>query len=118
MAVAASLVVATAATYAALLSWDTHKTIDPSTGTLTGPYSAWQVIVCGLVLVALGAMAVRRGHRGLVFVIPGVFTLCWSVQAALDPNDDGLWPIGADLVLLGTCAGAGLLCALVPPRTD
>ena len=116
LAAAAGLVAATTLTYVVLFSWDTRKTIDPATGTLTGPYSAWQVIVCVVVLVALGVVTVRRSRRDLVFLIPGVFTACWSVQAAHDPYGDGLWPVGALLVLLGTLAGAALLRFLVPPR--
>jgi peptidoglycan/LPS O-acetylase OafA/YrhL len=104
---------ATAAAYGAFLGWDQHKDVDPATGSVSGPYQAWQVVGCGAVLAALAFETGRRGRPWLASVVmPVVLTLCFSVDAATDPDADGLWPIGAALVAIGSFAGAAAVAAV------
>jgi peptidoglycan/LPS O-acetylase OafA/YrhL len=104
---AIGLAAATAATYGGFLGWDQEKDLDPATGHLSGPYQAWQVVGCGAVLTALAFETGRRGRPRLAaVVVPVVLTACFSVDAATDADSDGLWPIGAALVALGSSAGA------------
>lgn len=81
-ATAALLAAATALDYALFLGWDQVEDRDPATGALTGPYGAWQVAGCLLVLLALGLWAARHRQPLVVFTVPLVFTLCWAVDAA------------------------------------
>ncbi|AVT35313.1 hypothetical protein [Plantactinospora sp. BB1] len=103
----------TALAYWAFLGWDQQKETDPVTGTQTGPYSAWQVVGLGVVLAVLVFEAGRRGRPWLAgVVVPAVLTVAFSVDAATDPDADGLWVIGAVLVALGSALGTGLVAAL------
>ena len=108
----ALLVLGTAAAYLALLGWDQALDVDPATGSGTGPYQAWQVVVLAAVLVGLAAWAVSQPAPRLVLVVPAVLTVCWTVDAATDTDGDGLWPIGAVLVATGSFPVAGLLLAV------
>ncbi|MFI2754907.1 hypothetical protein ACGIF2_15865 [Cellulomonas sp. P22] len=104
----------TAVAYLALLGWDQVKTVTPD-GSATGPYEAWQVVV--LVLVLAGTAAVAGWHRRTwvaTLTMTVVLTLCWSYDAATDPADlnDGLWPVGALLVLIGTFVGAAVVAGV------
>jgi peptidoglycan/LPS O-acetylase OafA/YrhL len=104
---------ATAATYGAFLAWDQKKDLDPATGRLSGPYEVWQVVGCGAVLAALAFEAGRRGHTWLAStVVPVVLTACFSVDAATGEGSDGLWPVGAALVAIGSFAGTVAVAAL------
>lgn len=102
-----------AGTYWAFLGWDRRKDLNPATGELTGPYQPWQVIGCGAVLALLAFEAGRRGRIWpVVLVLPAVLTACFAINAATDPDADGLWPIGAALVALGSSAGTAAVAAL------
>ncbi|WP_422769239.1 hypothetical protein ACN28C_20975 [Plantactinospora sp. WMMC1484] len=103
----------TALAYWAFLGWDQQKETDPVTGAETGPYQAWQVIGLGVVLALLVFEAGRRGRPWLAgTVVPVVLTAAFSVDAATSPNSDGLWVIGAVLVLLGSALGTGVVAGL------
>ncbi|MFY1692578.1 hypothetical protein [Plantactinospora sp. WMMB782] len=103
----------TALAWFAFLGWDQQKETDPVTGAQTGPYSAWQVVGLGLVLALLVFETGRRGRPWLAgVVVPAVLTVAFSVDAATDPDADGLWVVGAVLVALGSALGAGLVAAL------
>jgi hypothetical protein len=102
-----------AGTYWAFLGWDRRKDLNPATGELTGPYQPWQVIGCGAVLALLAFESGRRGRIWPVaLVLPTVLTACFAINAATDPDSDGLWPIGAALVALGSTAGTAAVAAL------
>jgi peptidoglycan/LPS O-acetylase OafA/YrhL len=104
---------AVAATYGAFLGWDQHKDTDPATGAQSGPYQPWQVIGCAAVLALVAFAAGRRGRTWLVVpVLPIVLTVCFSVDAATDTDSDGLWPIGAAFVALGSLFGTAAVAAL------
>ncbi|GIG87262.1 hypothetical protein [Plantactinospora endophytica] len=107
------LAAGTALAYWAFLGWDQQKETDPVTGAQTGPYSAWQVVGLVVVLALLVFETGRRGRPWLAgTVVPAVLTVAFSVDAATDPDSDGLWVIGAALVALGSVLGAGLLAGL------
>jgi hypothetical protein len=110
--VGVSLALLTTATYLAFLAWDQHQDID-ATGNVTGPYQAWQIV--GVVL-ALGASAGLAGWHGQARIataaIPTVFTTCWIIDAATAEWNDGLWPIGAVMVAVGSFVGIGVAAFL------
>jgi len=98
----------TVAAYGAFLGWDQRKDLDPATAALTGPYQPWQVIGLAAAAALLAFEAGRRGRPGLaVLMVPVVLTACFSVDAATEADGDGLWPIGAALVALGSLLGTG-----------
>lgn len=100
------------AAYLAFLGWDQRKDRDPVTGAESGPYAAWQVAGLGVVLAVLAFEAGRRGRPWLASaVIPVALTASFSVDAATDADGDGLWPVGAALVALGSFAGAAVVAA-------
>ncbi|MEN3614594.1 hypothetical protein AAH979_34280 [Plantactinospora sp. ZYX-F-223] len=103
----------TALAYWAFLGWDQQKETDPVTGAQTGPYSAWQVLGLGVVLALLVFETGRRGRPWLAGIaVSAVLTVAFSVDAATDPDGDGLWVVGAVLVALGSALGTGLVAAL------
>ncbi|MFY1670983.1 hypothetical protein ACN27G_13585 [Plantactinospora sp. WMMB334] len=103
----------TALAYWAFLGWDRQKETDPVTGAETGPYQAWQLIGLGVVLALLVFEAGRRGRPWLAgVVVPVVLTVAFSLDAATSPDGDGLWVIGAVLVLLGSALGTGVVAGL------
>lgn len=114
------LVLATLVAWWAWTAWDLRYDIDPTTGSVSGPWSAWQVAGSVLTLLAVVVLGVRRLPLWIVVpVVPLAFTAAWLATAV--PNDDsGLSAVGAVLVLAGTAAGVGVvapLAALVARRT-
>jgi hypothetical protein len=108
--------VGTVVAYLAFLGWDQEKDLNPATGAETGPYQPWQVIGLGLVLGLVAFAAGRAGRHWLAApVLAVVLTACFAVDAATDPDADGLWVIGAFLVAVGSLAGA-LLVGLLGSR--
>ncbi|MGQ5261208.1 hypothetical protein ACTWLT_10670 [Micromonospora sp. ZYX-F-536] len=100
------LAVATVGVWLLWLGWDTEYTVDPETGSTSGPYAAWQVIGCVLSLVLLATLAVRRLSPWLVAPVMTVaFTVAWSWRAT-STDDSGTWAVGAVLVLVGMAAGS------------
>ncbi|MET0418337.1 MAG: hypothetical protein ABW022_20175 [Actinoplanes sp.] len=100
------LAVATAATWAVWLGWESGYHTDPVTGAVSGPYAWWQVAGCVLTLAVLAAVAARRLPIWLLVpVMAVVFTVAWSIPAA-STDDTGLWGVGAILVLAGTAVGS------------
>ncbi|MEV4657061.1 hypothetical protein [Micromonospora sp. NPDC049301] len=100
------LAVATVGVWLLWLGWDTEYTIDPETGSSSGPYEPWQVIGCVLTLALLAALAARRLSPWLVAPVMTVaFTAAWSWRAATS-DDSGLWAVGAVLVLIGMAIGS------------
>lgn len=108
----AVVVVATLANYVGWLGWDTTKELGPD-GYLHGPYEPWQVVGVVLVLGVIAAAAGWRRHPWVaVAVTTTVMTASFSVQGATEPRNDGLWPIGAFMVAIGTFLGVGLVAFL------
>ncbi len=110
------VVLASVAGYTALLAWDRTKTLGPD-GYLHGPYEVWQVAAF---VIVLGLIAVVAGLRRVALVgtlaATIAVTLAWSIDAATDPYNDGLWPVGAVSVAGGTLLGFGLVAVLVEHR--
>jgi hypothetical protein len=104
---------ATSAAYMAFLGWDQRKVLGPD-GQLHGPYQAWQVIAFGAVVALIAARLAWIGHV-LIAVVGCTVTVtgAWSVDAATDPLDDGLWPLGAVFVATGVLAGTLAITSLV-----
>ena len=101
-----------AAMWAVWLGWDTeYYEVD---GVTQGPYREWQVIGCGLTVVA-AAVLVQVWLRGAVGALPlavaavGGFAAPWTVQAA-STDDSGLFVVGLVMLLV---AGGGGLAALL-----
>jgi hypothetical protein len=103
--VVAVVTVVTVIGYLTLLGWDQEKTLGAD-GYLHGPYEPWQVIALVAVLGVLAVWAGWRGRFGLGTVAATVvLTLVWSIDAATDSDSDGLWPVGAGMVFIGTAGG-------------
>ena len=99
------LAMATVGAWWLWLGRDTRYTVDPETGSTTGPYEPWQVVGCVLTLAVLAALAGTRLSPWLVAPVMTVaFTVAWSWQAA-STDDTGLWAVGAVLVLIGMAVG-------------
>ncbi|WP_405059190.1 hypothetical protein OG474_41585 [Kribbella sp. NBC_01505] len=110
---ALAAIVAAAAVYLALLGWHAEKTLDPATGNETGPYEAWQVIVLAVVIAILAAIIGSASRAPLAIVtIPLTLTLTFAVDAATASDADGLWAVGALLVLIGSAAGVAVVSLL------
>ncbi len=106
------LALASAACWFGWLAWDRSYQVDPATGVASGPYDAWQVIGCALTLVGVTMVATTRlPPRIVIPLVPVAFTAAWSFTAATT-DTQGLWPIGAALVLLGTLAGTTVATTL------
>ena len=103
------LAAVTVGTWAAWLGWETGYRTDPQTGSVSGPYSWWQVAGCVLTLIVVAAVAGRWVSPFVVVpVVAGAFTVAWSARAS-SSDETGLWGVGAILVLIGTAAGAALV---------
>jgi hypothetical protein len=102
--------IVTAGGYFCWLGWHRPKQIQPD-GRETGPYTAWQVIGF-VVTVAVITIAVTWWCKS-AWIAPvmttGAATAYFSADAATSSESDGLWPIGAALVLIGTALGTGLV---------
>lgn len=103
--------VGTVAAYLVFLPWDSQKRLGPD-GYLHGPYSANQVIGLVVALLVIGVVTGWFSDWFAPWVVPPVLTLVWSIDAMNDVENDGLWPIGAAMVLVGTTA-ATLVLVLV-----
>ena len=104
--------VGTMAAYLIFLPWGAQKEPGPD-GYLHGPYEASQVI--GLVVALLLIGVVTGWFSGWLapWAVPPVLTLMWSLNAMNDiESDDGLWLVGAVMVLVGATA-ATLVLVLV-----
>jgi hypothetical protein len=103
---------ATLANYVGWLGWDQTKHLGPD-GNLHGPYDPWQVVGAALVLAVIAAVAGWRRHPwDAVAMTTLVMTVCFSVTGATDSRSDGLWPIGAFMVAVGTFLCVGLVTFL------
>jgi hypothetical protein len=110
--VVAVVTVVTITGYLSLLGWDRQKTVGTD-GYAHGPYEPWPVIAFVGVLGVLAGWAGWRGRFGLgTAVATVVLTVLWSIDAATAPENDGLWPVGAGMVLIGTAGGFILVSAL------
>ncbi|RYB88482.1 hypothetical protein EUA06_21035 [Nocardioides glacieisoli] len=71
------------------------------------PYDVWQVIGCGVFIVAGAIVALARARRGVVLLAAAAtvgFAVPWAVYAAAT-DDSGLWAVGLVLLLVGAFVG-------------
>lgn len=103
------LVAASSLNYWGWLGWDRYKDLQPNGGE-TGPWQAWQIIGCVVVLTAIVAYAARLGHPRLAVAVTTLTTtLSFSITGMTDPYNDGLWGVGAVLILLACLIWTGLV---------
>ncbi|MFP5022344.1 hypothetical protein [Pseudonocardia phyllosphaerae] len=116
---AAVLALATASCWWVWMAWDHDYRIDPVTGEAVGPYEAWQVIGCGVCLVAVCVVATLRLPVWIVvLVMPIAFMWAWAATAA-STDSTGLWLVGAFMMLAGGVPLVALVSSLthlVRPR--
>lgn len=106
------LALLTASCWWAWMAWDDVYRTDPVTGRPSGPFEPWQVIGCGLCLVAVCVVATDRlPVRVVVPIMPVAFTGAWTLSTH-GGESGGLWALGAALVLVGTCVGTVLVSGL------
>jgi hypothetical protein len=110
-----AVVLLTAASWWGLLGWDTEKTLVPgSTTSYEGPYETWQVVVFVLLLLGILIGAILLGVRP----VPAATALTLSVTlnflftALMTPDGDGLFVIGAGLILVGSALGSALVATV------
>jgi hypothetical protein len=107
------LAAATVLTWWAWLGHETTSTLDPETGSYSGPYSTAQVAGAVLTLVALLVVAVLLRVPALpaAAVMTVAFTAAWTVHAARE-DETGLFLVGTILVLAGMAAGTTVVALL------
>ena len=109
LAGALAVAVATAVTWWSWLGWDNEYQVDPVTGDASGPYQPWQVVGCGLTLIAI---AVVGGLTLWPWIPPVVLTLTftgvWSRWAG-SADETGLWVVGAGLLFVGLAVGSTIV---------
>ena len=92
----------TVGAYLVFLPWGAHKTLGPD-GYLHGPYENGQIIGLVLALLIIGVVSGWFSNWHAPWVIPPVLTLTWIVDAMTHDDGpqqgDGLWPLGALMVL-------------------
>lgn len=109
----AACALAAVLTWFAWLGWESGYITDPATGAVSGPYAVWQVVACGLTLLALALVAGWWAPPWLA--APAItlgFTLAWTVEAAAT-DDSGLFAVGTMLLLVGLGTLTVLVCTAV-----
>jgi hypothetical protein len=111
-----ALAAATVFAWWAWLGRDTTYTLDPRTGTYSGPYTTAQVAGVVLTLAALlvAAVLLRVPALPAAAVMTVAFTAAWTAQAAAT-DETGLYLVGTILVLAGMTAGTTVV-ALITAR--
>ena len=108
----AAAVVLSALAWVGWLAWDHEYQVDAATGISSGPYEAWQVQGCVVMLLAaavLAGLARPAAQAALWVTVP--FTACWVVDAART-DESGLYLVGALLIAGGLYLGAWGVAAL------
>jgi hypothetical protein len=96
------------------LGWDhEYYLVD---GVSQGPYRAWQVAGCGLVIATATVFAfLRVPQTAAIFVLAiaaGIgFAVPWAVDASGD--DTGLWVVGLFFLVVGSGVGLAVLLAVI-----
>jgi hypothetical protein len=88
--------------YGAFVAWDQD-----------GSYAWWQIAGLAIVPAALAVWSGRvRAIWPTASAATGALTICFSIDAATDAENDGLWPVGAFLLAAGTLAGFALIASI------
>lgn len=106
----AFMVLGSAGSWYAWMGWDQQYWVDSRTGLAHGPYRAWQVIGCGVTLVAIAIWTSRGRYWPTALLLPPSFTLAWSETASEDST--GLWLVGALFVGIGSTVGTLLILGI------
>lgn len=99
----------------AWLSWDLYYTND--LGQIQGPYQPWQVVACGVTMVAVTVILglwTRWTASGPFYVAIGAtggFSLAWGLDA-LPQDDTGLSGVGLLMVVTGVGVGLNVVAVL------
>jgi hypothetical protein len=114
---AAAVAVLSVLTWFAWLGWDTRQDVDAA-GNVSGPYQAWQVVGCGVTLLALlvGAVLLRVNAVAAAAALTLAFTAAWTWDAARH-DDSGLFAVGAMLVLVGLAASSAVVATVTRALT-
>lgn len=109
-----AVAVLSALAWFAWMGWDSQYQVDPVTQVSSGPYEAWQVIGCGLSLLALFVAALLAGIRPLLAgaALTLAFTAAWTATAAR-ADDTGLYVVGMMLVLGGLAMATTVVSLVV-----
>ncbi|WP_033337623.1 hypothetical protein [Catenuloplanes japonicus] len=109
---AVAVAVLTVVAWFGWLGWDTEKDVDAA-GNITGPYHAWQVVGCGVTLLAIlvAAILLRVNAAVTAVVLTLAFTIVWTWDAARH-DDSGLFAVGALLVFVGLAASSAIAAAV------
>ena len=99
----AFVVLGSAGSWFVWMGWDQTYWVDSTTGLEHGPYRVWQVITCGITLLAVAVWTSRGRYWPTVLLLPPSFTAAWSVTASEDIT--GLWMVGAIMVGFGSTLG-------------
>lgn len=105
-----ALAVAALASWWAWLGWDNeYRYVN---GEATGPYQAWQVAGCVLCLAALAFVGgALFGPLVTSLAVTVAFTGAWVMWASAR-DGDGLWPIGAAMLVAGLGTGSVVVSLL------
>jgi hypothetical protein len=106
----ATCLVLAGATWAVWFAWDTLRDVDPATGDTSGPYEVWQGGGAAVTLLVLVVLFVRRlAVVDVVLAVSCGFTAGFAYSAAIDPEADGLYVVGAGLLLVVMLVATTLL---------
>lgn len=75
------------------------------------PYDVWQVLGCGLCVVAGSVAALVRAGKGVLLLAAAAtvgFAVPWAAYAS-SSDDSGLWVVGLVLLLAGSFLGLMLV---------
>jgi hypothetical protein len=102
----------TAASYLAWLGWHLHQSFG-SYADLHGEYPPSHIAGLVATLTVLSAIAGCRDRTlQASLVITAAMALTFALDAGSEPGGDGLWPIGAATVAMGTIIGTALVEAI------
>ncbi|MGQ0844801.1 MAG: hypothetical protein ACT4QF_11760 [Sporichthyaceae bacterium] len=109
----AALVGLISAAFLALLGWD-DEYYRAADGHLSGPWEAWQVALFVLALVAIVVQFQVLGTRLAALAFAPITVTAWWVWWAVRTDDgQGLWPIGAAMVYVGSAVGVFVTDSLI-----
>ncbi len=89
------------ATWVVWFAWDTLRDVDPTTGNTSGPYEVWQGVGAAVTLLVVVVLFVRwLAVVNVALAVSCGFTAGFTYSGATDPEADGLYVVGAGLLLV------------------
>ena len=90
-----------AATWAGWFGWDTVRDVDRGTGSSSGPYEVWQGVGAAItLLVVIIFFAPWLPTVDVALAVSLGFTAGFTYSGATDPEADGLYVVGAGMLLV------------------